>query len=222
MRGMTCRVIASVPSLHFEEVTPHRSAHRVRSCPPRCRRARCRSHSAALATSADVTVEKLDITSTDVAKAAGWDIDVLINNAGAGQTGPMADVPIDRVRRLFEVNVFGTLAVTQRVLPRMVTSRRPNAGQAAAHALSPRTAAWAVTSPSPAAERVRTRTGRPCPGRPSGAPRLPARRRRARRDVGHRSRPTSVALVDHDPALEQDAAQAAGEASPAGRSRHRA
>ncbi|MGO9875173.1 MAG: SDR family NAD(P)-dependent oxidoreductase [Acidimicrobiia bacterium] len=67
-----------------------------------------------------LTVEKLDITSPDVAKAADWDVDVLINNAGAGQTGPMADVPLDRVRRLFEVNVFGTLAVTQRVLPRMV------------------------------------------------------------------------------------------------------
>ena len=68
----------------------------------------------------ELTVEKLDITSADVSKAAGWDIDVLINNAGAGQTGPMADVPIDRVRRLFEVNVFGTLAMTQAVLPAMV------------------------------------------------------------------------------------------------------
>jgi len=67
-----------------------------------------------------LTVETLDITSTDVGKAADWDIDVLINNAGAGQTGPMADVPLDRVRHLFEVNVFGTLAVTQKVLPRMV------------------------------------------------------------------------------------------------------
>ena len=67
-----------------------------------------------------LTVEKLDITSADVKKAAAWDVDVLINNAGAGQTGPMADVPIDRVRRLFEVNVFGTLAVTQSVLPRML------------------------------------------------------------------------------------------------------
>ena len=67
-----------------------------------------------------LTVEKLDITSSDVKKAAEWDIDVLINNAGAGQTGPMADVPLDRVRHLFEVNVFGTLAVTQQVLPRMV------------------------------------------------------------------------------------------------------
>src|SRR3954463_11793262 len=65
-------------------------------------------------------VHKVDITTADVDNAAAWDIDVLINNAGAGQTGPMADVPLDRVRRLFEVNVFGTLAVTQAVLPRMI------------------------------------------------------------------------------------------------------
>jgi NAD(P)-dependent dehydrogenase (short-subunit alcohol dehydrogenase family) len=67
-----------------------------------------------------LTVEKVDITSSDVSKAADWDIDVLINNAGAGQTGPMADVPLDRVRHLFEVNVFGTLAITQSVLPRLI------------------------------------------------------------------------------------------------------
>ena len=67
-----------------------------------------------------LTVHKLDITTDDVAMAAGWDLDVLINNAGAGQTGPMADVPIDRVRHLFDVNVFGTIAVTQAVVPRMV------------------------------------------------------------------------------------------------------
>src|SRR5712691_2146476 len=79
------------------------------------------AHAAALRAEApQLTVEKLDITSTDVGKAREWDIDVLINNAGAGQTGPMADVPLDRVRHLFEVNVFGTLAVTQSVLPRML------------------------------------------------------------------------------------------------------
>jgi NAD(P)-dependent dehydrogenase (short-subunit alcohol dehydrogenase family) len=79
------------------------------------------AHAEALRAEApQLTVEKLDITSADVAKAADWDIDVLINNAGVGQSGPMADVPLDRVRHLFDVNVFGTLAVTQSVLPRMV------------------------------------------------------------------------------------------------------
>lgn len=68
-----------------------------------------------------LTVERVDITDAqDVAKVGAWEIDVLINNAGAGQTGPMADVPIERVRRLFDVNVFGTLAVTQEVLKGMV------------------------------------------------------------------------------------------------------
>jgi len=71
-----------------------------------------------------IQIEKLDITSSaDIAKAATFDVDVLINNAGAGQTGPMADVPIDRVRHLFEVNVFGTLAVTQAVLPKMAAKK---------------------------------------------------------------------------------------------------
>jgi NAD(P)-dependent dehydrogenase (short-subunit alcohol dehydrogenase family) len=67
-----------------------------------------------------LAVERLDVTTDDVARVAGWELDVLIDNAGLGQTGPLADVPLDRVRRLFEVNVFGTLAVTQRALPGMV------------------------------------------------------------------------------------------------------
>ena len=70
-----------------------------------------------------LTVKKLDITSDDVDKVLRWDVDVLIANAGAGQTGPIADIPLERVRHLFEVNVFGTLAVTQAVLRGMVAQR---------------------------------------------------------------------------------------------------
>ena len=70
--------------------------------------------------SSDFEVVKLDITTDDVSLVHAWDIDVLVNNAGVGETGPLADVPIGRVRRLFDVNVFGTLSITQEVLKQMV------------------------------------------------------------------------------------------------------
>ncbi|HEY5092578.1 MAG TPA: SDR family oxidoreductase [Acidimicrobiales bacterium] len=75
------------------------------------------------AESPQLQVEKLDITTADVDKVHAWDIDVLINNAGAGQTGPIADVPLERLRYLFEVNVFGTMNVTQAVLKEMVAKK---------------------------------------------------------------------------------------------------
>jgi len=68
-------------------------------------------------------VEVLDITTDDIAKVDDWPIDVLIDNAGAGQFGPLAEVPLEIVRHLFEVNVFGTLAITQRVLAGMIPRR---------------------------------------------------------------------------------------------------
>jgi short-subunit dehydrogenase len=65
-------------------------------------------------------VEKVDITTTDVEKVHAWEIDILINNAGVGETGPIADIPLERLRHLFEVNIFGTMNVTQAVLRDMV------------------------------------------------------------------------------------------------------
>lgn len=68
---------------------------------------------------------KLDITSTeDVAALADQEIDVLLNNAGRGQLGALAEVPMPLVREVFEVNVFGTLQVTQAVLKGMCQRRR--------------------------------------------------------------------------------------------------
>jgi NAD(P)-dependent dehydrogenase (short-subunit alcohol dehydrogenase family) len=70
---------------------------------------------------ADLTVRKLDITDpADVASAAEWDVDVLINNAGLGCIAPLARVPLDEVRRVFDVNVLGTLAISQVVIARML------------------------------------------------------------------------------------------------------
>lgn len=44
----------------------------------------------------------------------------MVNNAGAGLFAPMVEVPIDRFKGLFEVNVVGPLLVTQEVAPYMI------------------------------------------------------------------------------------------------------
>lgn len=56
----------------------------------------------------------LDVTSeADRQKINNYDFDVLINNAGTGESGSLAEIPLERVRRNYEVNVFGPIALTQ-------------------------------------------------------------------------------------------------------------
>lgn len=66
-------------------------------------------------------VFKLDITNAgDRERIADLGLDVLINNAAQNLSGSLADVNIDRVRRLFEVNVFSSLALTQIAIRSMI------------------------------------------------------------------------------------------------------
>ena len=46
-------------------------------------------------------------------------VDVLVNNAGYGLMGPLAELPVEDVRRNFEVNVFGVLRCVRAVVPGM-------------------------------------------------------------------------------------------------------
>lgn len=63
----------------------------------------------------------LDITDDDDRIAAlDRRVDVLINNAGIMEAGPVAEIPMDLVRRNYETNVFGTLAMCQGAAPQMV------------------------------------------------------------------------------------------------------
>jgi short-subunit dehydrogenase len=68
---------------------------------------------------------KLDITEdADRTKVSELAIDILINNAAIGDSGSLAEVPLDRVRNVFETNLFATLALTQVCLRGMVARRR--------------------------------------------------------------------------------------------------
>lgn len=73
---------------------------------------------------------RLDVTRTDTvddavaeAAAAFGTIDVLLNNAGYGIVGAVEEVDDAAVRKVFDVNVFGLLAVTRAVLPIMRAQR---------------------------------------------------------------------------------------------------
>ncbi|MFA7444724.1 MAG: SDR family oxidoreductase [Flavobacteriaceae bacterium] len=46
-------------------------------------------------------------------------IDVLINNAGAGITGALEEIPTSEIKRNFETNFFGPIEVMKAVLPQM-------------------------------------------------------------------------------------------------------
>jgi NAD(P)-dependent dehydrogenase (short-subunit alcohol dehydrogenase family) len=73
----------------------------------------------------------LDVTDFDAIdgvvseiEASVGPIDVLVNNAGYGHEGIMEESPLSEMRRQFDVNVFGAVAMMKAVLPFMRTRRR--------------------------------------------------------------------------------------------------
>ena len=69
---------------------------------------------------------KLDVRNTEsITRAVGEvidkssRIDVLINNAGVGITGPVEETPIGEIKNNFEINFFGPIELIQAVLPHM-------------------------------------------------------------------------------------------------------
>lgn len=66
-------------------------------------------------------IAKLDIRDeSDYDQAVEFAPDVLINNAAIGESGPLAEIPMEHLRANFETNVYGTIALTQAVLKDMI------------------------------------------------------------------------------------------------------
>ncbi len=71
-----------------------------------------------------IQVEKLDVTDpADRQFAFRNDIDVLLSNAGLMEAGPIAEQPIERLRSMFEINVFSSIALAQGFARGMVGKR---------------------------------------------------------------------------------------------------
>jgi short-subunit dehydrogenase len=50
--------------------------------------------------------------------------DIVVNNAGIGHWGPVAEMPLERIRAVLDVNFFGAVHCTQAFLPAMLERRR--------------------------------------------------------------------------------------------------
>ncbi|KAA0085127.1 oxidoreductase [Paraburkholderia sp. T12-10] len=72
----------------------------------------------------DVTAfDAIDSVVAEIEASVG-PIDVLVNNAGYGHEGIMEESPLSELRRQFDVNVFGAVALMKAVLPFMRERRR--------------------------------------------------------------------------------------------------
>lgn len=71
----------------------------------------------------DVTDEAAIATAANVAISAFGRLDVLVNNAGYGDMGPIEDTTLANFRAQIETNLFGAIALTKAVIPLMREQR---------------------------------------------------------------------------------------------------
>jgi NAD(P)-dependent dehydrogenase (short-subunit alcohol dehydrogenase family) len=76
-------------------------------------------HRRLLALALDVTDPATIAAAVDAARERFGHVDVLINNAGRGLIGAVEEASENEIRDVFEINVFGLLAVTTALLPGM-------------------------------------------------------------------------------------------------------
>ncbi|KAI1098448.1 putative short-chain dehydrogenase/reductase [Jackrogersella minutella] len=84
-----------------------------------------------LADEPDIEILSLDVTSEDsiascmseVHKKTNGRLDILVNNAGNSFLGPLMHAPIAEGKAMYDVNVWGALAVTQAFAPLLIQAK---------------------------------------------------------------------------------------------------
>lgn len=80
---------------------------------------------AADAAGVKLEVIKLDVTSKrDQQLIEDYDYDVFVANAAIGEGGPISEIPVDRVREVYETNVFSTLENAQIAAKKFVNKKQ--------------------------------------------------------------------------------------------------
>ncbi|KAF2768323.1 NAD(P)-binding protein, partial [Teratosphaeria nubilosa] len=98
--------------------------------------ARETSHMGVLKQAGISTLLQLDVLSDDsiqalvdqVTNLTGGKLDMLINSVGGGHYEPFLHLDLQKARRLFDVNVWGFVAVTQAFLPLLLKTTDPTPG----------------------------------------------------------------------------------------------
>ena len=93
--------------------------------------ARNPSKSAELAELSDIEILELDVTVPKtiarckemVAKRTGGRLDVLVNNAGVEFNSPLLDTDVAEAKKLYDVNVWGPLAMVQAFAPLLIEAK---------------------------------------------------------------------------------------------------
>ncbi|KAI1155367.1 putative short-chain dehydrogenase/reductase [Nemania diffusa] len=89
------------------------------------------SKAASLSGVASIDVLELEVTSkasiaacaAEVDKRTNGSLDILVNNAGADFVVPFLDVDIDEAKRLYDVNVWSIMLVTQAFAPMLINAK---------------------------------------------------------------------------------------------------
>ena len=80
----------------------------------------------------DIDVVTLDVTSSESVddlvdhlkgRLPEGKLDMLVNCAGFGATGPLIEADLATAKRLYDVNVLGLLAVTQAFVPMLIAAK---------------------------------------------------------------------------------------------------
>ncbi|KAK1290614.1 11-beta-hydroxysteroid dehydrogenase 1A [Acorus calamus] len=102
-----------------------------------------------------VFVQELDVSSDESVRSALSNVihrfgrvDVVVNNAGIHCVGPLAEIPLSAVERVFDTNVYGPMRLIQAVVPHMASRKKGkivNVGSIAALAPGPWAGAYTAS-----------------------------------------------------------------------------